>query len=84
MFEQQRTTIVLPQDLLDQVKIYALSNKTNVSRLIRDCLNEKIRGKRLGRTKSLLELAGKLDLKGKEPPTRKEIYKIYVKKKIGI
>ena len=83
MSEQQRTTIVLPQDLLYQAKIYALGNKTNVSRLIRDCLNEKIRGRQFKKTKSILELAGSLNLKGKKPLARSKIYEEYLKNKIG-
>ena len=83
MSEQQRTTIVLPQDLLYQAKIYALGNKTNVSWLIRDCLSERIKAKRSGKTKSILELAGSLNLKGKKPPARSEIYEGYLKNKIG-
>jgi hypothetical protein len=34
------------------------------------------------RKKSILELAGSLNLKGKEPSTRSEIYEKYLKDKI--
>jgi len=83
MSEQIRTTIVLPEDLLNQVKLYALSNKTNVSHLIRNCLEEKISGRRVKKTKSILSLAGRLNLKGKEPPKRSRIYQQHAKKKIS-
>ncbi len=75
----QRTTIVLHQDLLEEAKLYALSNKTTVSQLLRECLIDKIRGRRLKKKKSILELAGRLNLGGKEPPKRNKIYEGHIK-----
>jgi len=83
MSEDKRTTIVLPQHLLAQAKLYALANKTNVSKLIRECLDEKIRG-RESRQKSILTLAGRLNLYGKKPPTRNKLYERHAKNKIGL
>jgi hypothetical protein len=79
-----RTTITLPEPLLEQAKYYAVINKTNLSQLIRQglaaTLGIGIKTKKL----SLLDLAGTLDLGGKEPPKRDVLYKTYVKQKLGI
>ncbi len=76
-----RTTINIPQDLLLELKYYALSQNTSVSRLIQETVTEKM-GKK--KTKdSLLHLAGKLDLKDKTPPQRSKLYTKHVQKKMG-
>ncbi|MDZ7587343.1 MAG: DUF6364 family protein [Patescibacteria group bacterium] len=78
-----RTTITLPEPLLEQAKYYAVINKTNLSQLIRESLTTKIRAKINNKPKSLLTLAGSLNLGGKEPPTRNELYESDLKQKIG-
>ncbi len=78
-----RTTITLPDSLLEQAKYYAIANKTTVSQLIQEGLATKIKAKIKNKPKSILTLAGSLDLGSKEPPTRNEIYDSYLKQKIS-
>ncbi|MEK7622980.1 MAG: DUF6364 family protein [Patescibacteria group bacterium] len=78
-----RTTITLPESLLEQAKYYAVANKTTVSRLIKEGLAIKIKAKINNKPKSILTLAGSINLGGKEPPTRNELYDSYLKQKIG-
>lgn len=78
-----RTTITLPEPLLEQAKYYALANKTTLSQLIREGLTTKIKAKINNKPKSLLTLAGSLNLGGKEPPSRNELYDSCLKQKMG-
>lgn len=78
-----RTTVTLPEPLLEQAKYYALANKTTLSQLIREGLTTKIKAKINNKPKSLLTLAGSLNLGGKEPPSRNELYDSYLKQKMG-
>ena len=61
-----RTTITLPESLLEQAKYYAVANKTTVSRLIKEGLAIKIKAKINNKPKSILTLAGSINLGGKE------------------
>ncbi len=78
-----RTTVTLPEPLLEQAKYYAFANKTTLSQLIRESLTTKIKAKINNKPKSLLALAGSLNLNGKEPPARNELYDSYLKQKMG-
>ena len=40
-----RTTVTLPEPLLEQAKYYAFANKTTLSQLIRESLTTKIKAK---------------------------------------
>lgn len=55
---------------------------SNLSRLIREGLTIKIKTKINDKPKSLLTLAASLNLGGKEPPTRNELYNSYLKQKM--
>lgn len=79
-----RTTVTLPEPLLEQAKYYAVINKTNLSQLIRQGLMATLGLGIKIKTASLLDLAGSLNLGGKEPPKRDSLYKTYVKQKLGI
>ena len=79
-----RTCITLPEPLWQQARLYAAAKKTTLSYLIKEGLQHRIKGNYKGSKKhSFLELAGSLDLKGKEPPTRAESYEEHLKHKMG-
>lgn len=57
-----RTTITLPEDLLEMAKLVSVKEKKTLSELIRESLREKIsRRKPLYSKKELFSLAGSID-----------------------
>ena len=81
-----RTTITLSEQLFQQARYYAVSQKITVSQLMREGLKIRIQKKQPivdSSKKSFLELAGSLDLKGKAPPIRSELYEKHIKHKMG-
>lgn len=78
-----RTTVTLPEILIDEAKHYALAQKTSLSQLMREGLAERIKSNLKTNQKSLLSVAGSLNLKGKRPLTRSELYEDHLKQKIG-
>ncbi len=78
-----RTTVTLPEILIEEAKYYALTQKTSLSQLVRESLAEKIKSSLVKKPKSILGVAGSLDLKGKKPPKRSELYARHLKQKVG-
>lgn len=77
-----RTTITVPESLWQETKYWALAKNKTVSALIRECLEEKM-GKKIGGDKlSILDVAGSLNLGGKNPPSRSELYAKHIRNKI--
>lgn len=73
-----RTTVTLPEALIKEAKYYAVTYKTNLSQLIRESLAERIKSRLKTKSSSLSSLAGTLDLKGKQPPIRSNLYKKHI------
>lgn len=83
MAELARTTITIPKDLLKLAKTTCIATDKNVSQLIKETLEEKLKGK-IRKTRGIMSLLGKYSLKtGRNTFRRKEIYESYLRKKIS-
>lgn len=81
---QVKTTIVIPEDVLQQLKITAVLNKTTVSKLLVNSYKQLTAfTPRKKPTKDPLSVLGKYRLKTKKLPTRAEMYDEYLKRKMG-
>lgn len=80
-----RTTIVLPEEDLRLVKMLAASNGLTMSEVIRQSLhNVNLKTSKAAEDKGgWRAVAGSLNLGGKEPPGRQEIYDRYLKEKFS-
>lgn len=81
-----RTTIVLPEEDVRLIKILAANHGLTMSEVVQQSVRNASRKKVLAQDKKarisgFLKLAGSLDLGGKEPPTREELYDRYFKEK---
>jgi hypothetical protein len=79
-----RTTIVLPEDDVKMIKILAATHNITMSEVIRKSVQEaeQILKKRKSVKKTgWWSVVGSLDLGGKEPPSREELYDRYFKEK---
>lgn len=82
-----RTTIVLPEEDVRLIKILAANYGLTMSEVVQQGIRQVSRSrKKLSQSKKakmsgFLKLAGSLDLGGKEPPTREELYDRYFKEK---
>lgn len=75
-----RTSINLPQNLYQDMRLYAASQNISLSQLIRDSVTQKL-GKK--NNQDILNLAGSLSLGGQKTPSRQKIYKNHVRQKMG-
>lgn len=80
MANLQRTTIVLPEELLRLAKLKSLDEGKSLSGLVREAVEEKLTGgiKKPGKLR-----LGKYSLGIKETLSRKKIYGSYFKKRIS-
>ena len=80
-----RTTITLPDDLLNQLKMKSVVENSSVSKLITQMVNKNIYQKSIKKSdKNPLKLLGKLKLGTKKIYTnRDELYKEHHKRKMG-
>ncbi len=85
-----RTTIVLPEEDVKMIKILAAVHNLTMSQVIQKSIRnakttlDKLEvSKKTKRGSILLKLAGSLNLGGKEPPTRQEMYDRYLREKIS-
>ena len=79
-----RTTVTLPDYLIEEAKYYAVSHKTNLSQLVRESLADRIQLNSSSSRNSILKLAGSLNLGGTQPPSRSELYEKHLKQKLGL
>lgn len=80
-----RTTIVLPEEDVRLIKILAANQGISMSEVVQQGVRQinlapKKPRKRAGGWRAF---AGSLDLGGKEPPTRQEMYDRYLKEKLS-
>lgn len=80
-----RTTITLPDDLLNQLKMKSVVENSSVSKLITQMVNKNIYQKSVKKpVKNPLKLLGKLKLGAKKIYTsRDELYEEHLKRKMG-
>lgn len=79
-----RTTIVLPEEDIKMIKILAATHKLTMSEVIQKSIQEAdqiIRRKKSVKKSGWWNVVGSLDLGGKEPPSREELYDRYYKEK---
>lgn len=83
VMKKVRTTIVLPEEDLRLVKILAANNGLSMSEVFHQSLhNISLKPKKSVKEKSgWRAFAGSLNLGGKEPPTREQLYDDYFKEK---
>lgn len=74
-----RTTITLPSDLYESLRLEAFYAKTSFSGIIKRKLGSKAGG---AKKSDLLALAGKYNFGQKNPPKREEIYDSYLRNKM--
>ena len=84
MIDYRRTTVNVPAQLLKDAQLYGIEYNITFTDLVIESLSEKIKQPPQPKSKkSLLDLAGTLNLGGKEPPTRQEMYDQYIDEKMG-
>ena len=81
-----RTTIILPEEDVRLIKILAANLGLTMSEVVQQSVRQASRNKVLAKDKKagvsrFLKLAGSLNLGGKEPSTREELYDRYFKEK---
>ncbi|MCL4390111.1 hypothetical protein M1345_01830 [Patescibacteria group bacterium] len=74
-----RTTITMPQDLYETLRLEAFQQRTSFSGIVQ----KKLGGTRPKASK-LMDLAGKYNLGGKNPPSREELYDSYLRRKVPV
>jgi len=82
MQSRVRTTITLPEGLLEEAKIYSVKKKTNLSNLIAQALAKEVRLPASKGQKLHMKL-GKYSLGVKNHLRREDIYADYLKHKIS-
>lgn len=79
----QKTTITLPTELMTQLKYYAIKQKSNVSQVIRESIQAKLKVKQASQ-KSILDLVGSVKPTKKYTlPNRQALYEQTLQKKIS-
>lgn len=80
-----RTTIVLPEEDVKMIKILAAKNNLTMSQVIQKSVRHSAsilpNKKNTNKESGWRALAGSLNLGGKEPPTRTELYDRYLSEK---
>lgn len=81
-----KTTVILPVDLMEQAKLTAISEHTNVSELIREALSRRVRfsdsGRSVGPVKNPLRYLGSLSRgAGRLYGRRSELYETHLRRK---
>lgn len=82
-----RTTVVLPEEDVRLIKLLAASYGLTMSEIIQEGVR-RIKGESLKKEspkkkKGWWKVIGSFDLGGKEPPSRKEVYDRYLRKKLS-
>lgn len=84
-----RTTIILPEEDIRLIKILAANLRLTMSEVVQQSIHSADLGLKRDKNskKKKLEgwraVAGSLNLGGKEPPTRQELYDRYLKEKFS-
>ena len=73
-----RTTVTLPSDLYESLRLQAFQQNTSFSGIVQ----KKLGGKNQ-KPGGLLSLAGKYNFGKKNPPKREEIYDSYFRRKVS-
>lgn len=74
-----RTTITLPNDLYESLRLQAFQQKMSFSGIVKKKLGDRVIKKKTG---GLLSLAGKYNFGKINPPKREEIYDSYLRNKM--
>ncbi|HKZ43060.1 MAG TPA: DUF6364 family protein [Candidatus Hodarchaeales archaeon] len=81
-----KTTVMLPETLLQKARYYAVHHRTSLSQIVREGLSERMKKGQPepASQESILSLTGTLDLGGKQPPPRAKLYEKHLKHKLGV
>lgn len=84
MADMLKTTITIPEDILYKAKLMAVRERTSLSKIMREALEEKVERKWGKKVKDPMRLAGvfKLGIK-KLYNKRSDLYDDYIKRKMG-
>ena len=79
-----RTTIVIPQDLYEQLRLMAFSQRTTISQLVREGISRAMARKKVTSGGGIKSLLGKYALKGKAGIfERRKFYEKVIEKKMS-
>ena len=79
-----KTTVTIPEDLIEDAKIYAARKKTNLSSLIRDGLRNQIKEMRSPVKPDAMKSLGVFSIGIKQAyKSRADIYDDYLKRKVS-
>lgn len=85
MADMVKTTITIPGDILDKAKMMAIRNKTSLSNILREALEEKIEQKRGRKVKNPLKLLGNFSIGIKKIYNkRSDLYDEHIRRKMGL
>jgi len=79
-----RTTIVIPQDLYEQLRLMAFSQRTTISRLVREGISKVVARKKAASGGGVKSLLGKYEVGGKAGIfERRKFYEKLIEKKMS-
>lgn len=80
-----KTTITIPENILNKAKLLALKEKITLSRVIREALEEKVEKRRGRKVKDPMELLGTLSIGiNKIYNKRSDLYDEHLRRKMGL
>lgn len=84
MADLVKTTITLPEELLEKAKLMAIREKTTLSRIVRGAVEEKVCKRRGQRVKDPMKLLGTFSIGIKKIYNkRSDLYEEHLKRKMG-
>lgn len=85
MTDMVKTTITIPQDILEKAKLMAVREKISLSKIMRDALEEKVERKRGRKVKNPMKLLGNFSLGIKKIYNkRSDLYDEHLRRKMGL
>lgn len=84
MADLVKTTVTIPEDILQAAKLQAVREKTTLSSLIREALRGKVASRKKRKVKDPMKLLGKYSLGIKKIYNkRSDLYHEHIKRKMG-
>lgn len=85
MSDLVKTTITLPEDLLQKAKLMAIREKTTLSKVMRVAIEDKVSQKRGRKVKDPMKLLGTFSIGIKKIYNkRSDLYDEHIKRKMGL
>jgi len=84
MTDMVKTTITIPEDILEKAKLMAVREKISLSKIMRDALQEKVARKRGRKVKDPMKLLGTFSIGIKKIYNkRSDLYDEHIRRKMG-